>query len=99
MHLDKQVLGSSSLIQIQEIYTEIREKFPDKSNRLIYFVAACYYFSDLENFHHEISIKLRPYCGLIGIDNFSWDKNLKRFKVLRLHAMLHDADGFIYEFY
>ena len=99
MHLEKPVLGSSDLIQIQEIYTEIRDKFPDKSNRLIYFVAACDYFSGLENFDYEIALKLRPYGGLIGIDNSSWDKYLKRFKVLHLHAILHDAGGFIYEFY
>ena len=97
MHLEKPVLGSSDLIQIQEIYTEIRDKFPDKSNRLIYFVAACDYFSGLENFDYEIALKLRPYGGLIGIDNSSWDKYLKRLKVLRLHAILHDAGGFIYE--
>ena len=99
MHLDKPVLGSSDLIQIQKFYTEIRKKFPDKSNRLIYFVAACDYFSGLEKFDHEISIKLRPYGGLIGIDNSSWEKYLKRLKVLRQHAILHDAGGFINEFY
>ena len=77
MHLEKPVLGSSDLIQIQETYTEIRDNFPDKSNRLIYFVAACYYFSGLENFDYEIALKLRPYGRLIGIDNSSWEKYLK----------------------
>ena len=99
MHLEKPVLGSSDIIRIQEIYTEIKNKFPDKSVRLIYFVPACEYFSGLNNFDYEIALKLRPYGGIIGIDNSSWDKYLKRFKMLRLHAILHDAAGFTYEFY
>ena len=44
-------------------------------------------------------LKLRPYGGIIGIDNSSVDKYLKISKVLRLHAILHDAGGFIYERY
>ena len=46
-----------------------------------------------------ISIKLRPYCGIFGIDNSSVDKYLKISKFSRLHASLGDTGGFIYEIY
>ena len=48
MHLKKPVLVSSDLIRIQETYTEIKIKFPKKSARLIYSVAACEYFSGFD---------------------------------------------------
>ena len=44
-------------------------------------------------------IKLRPYGGLIGIDNFSLDKYLNDSKILRQNAILHDAAGFAHEVY
>ena len=34
---------------------------------------------------------MRPYGGIIGIDNYSVDKNLKISKGLRSHAILHDT--------
>ena len=43
------------------------------------------------------AIKIRPYCGLIGIDNSSLDKYFKSYKILKLHAILHDASGFVFE--
>ena len=42
---------------------------------------------------------MKPYGGFIGIDNSSVDKYFKISKVLRLHAILNDAGGFIYELY
>ena len=50
------------------------------------------------NIHLDIALKLRPYVGIIGSDNSSLDKYFKSFKILRLHAILHDAAGFVYEF-
>ena len=46
----------------------------------------------------EIALKLRPYGGLIGINNSSLDVYFKIFKVLRLQAILHDACGFVHEY-
>ena len=45
----------------------------------------------------EIALKLRPYAGLIDIDNSSLDQYFKNLKILRLHAILHDASGFVSE--
>ena len=46
----------------------------------------------------EVTLMLGPHGGIIEIDNSSLDGNLKPFKVLRLHAILHNASGFIAEY-
>ena len=48
---------------------------------------------------YDVAIKLRPYGGLIGIDDSSLDKYLKYSKILRLHAIFHDAAVFVDEVY
>ena len=63
------------------------------SYRQLYFVAACSLLDP--EVYGEIALKFRPYGGLIGFDNSRLDSLLKRSKVLRLHAALHDAAGFI----
>ena len=83
-----------------EIYTSLKQTYPDNSNRRNFFLAACsLFFVDSDNLNYNILIKLRSYGGLIGIDNSSLDKYLQKSKILRLHAILHDAAGFIHEFY
>ena len=49
--------------------------------------------------NYDVAIKLRAYGGLIGIDDSSFDKYSKDSKILRLHAILHDAAGFVDEVY
>ena len=43
-------------------------------------------------------MKKRPYGGLFGIDNSSLDKYFKSYKTLRLHAILHNASGIVFEY-
>ena len=43
-------------------------------------------------------MKMRPYGGLIRIDNIFLDKYFKSYKILRLRAILHDALGFVFEY-
>ena len=70
-------------------YSEYRERF-------LCFLATCLYLDpDLDL---QIALKLRPYGVLNGIDNSSLDVYFKNFKVLRLHAKLHEACGFVYEY-
>ena len=49
--------------------------------------------------NYDDAFKFRPQIGLIGIDNSSLDKNLNDSKILRLHALLHDAAGFVDKVY
>ena len=73
----------------------IDETYPDNSNRRNYFL----FFVSSDYRNYDILIKWRPYGGLIGIDNSSLDKHLKNCNILRLHAISHDAAGFVHEFY
>ena len=63
------------------------------SYRQLYFLAVCSLLDP--EVDGEIVLKYRPHVGFIGIDNSRLDPLLKRSKVLRLHAALHDAAGFI----
>ena len=63
------------------------------SYRQLYFVAACSLLDP--EVDGEIALKFRPYGSFIGIDSSRLDPLLKRSKVLRLHAALHDAAGFL----
>ena len=99
MRFDQPVLCRNCLENIHDKNLSISTSYPEKSVRLNYFLAASEYFSELDCFDHDIALKLRPYGGLIGIDNSSLDKYLKVSKILRLHAILHDAGAFIYEIY
>ena len=74
-----------------KIYDQIKLDYPEYSERFVYFWAARLYLNPDINL--ETVLKLRPYGGLIGIDNSSLDKYLNSYKFLRLHAILYDASG------
>ena len=100
MKLQKSRVTPIDLKIIHEIYTSLKQTYPDNSNRRNYFLASCsLFFISTDNLNYDILIKLRLYGGLIGIDNSSLDKYLKNSKILELHAILHDAAGFIRKFY
>ena len=54
------------------------------------FLATCLYL--------DPDLDLEIACGLIGIDNCLLVVHFKKFKVLRLHAILHDACGFVHDY-
>ena len=60
------------------------------------FLAICMYLDpDLDI---EIALKLRLYCGLIGIDISSLAANFTILEVMRLHAIPQGASGFVDEY-
>ena len=67
-------IATVDLKNIREIYDRIKLDYPEYSERFVYFLAACLYLNPDINL--EIVLKLRPYGGLIGIDNSSLDKYL-----------------------
>ena len=89
-------IATVDLKTIHEIYELIKTDYPEHNERFLYFLATCLHLDPDVNL--EIALKLRPYVGIIGIDNSSLDGYLKSFKVLRLHAILHDASGFNAEY-
>ena len=100
MKLEKRRVTSTDLEIIHEICLTVKKTYPENSDRRNYFLAACslFFFSENE-LNYDVAIKLRPYGGLIGVDDSSLDKYLKDSKTLCLHAILHDAAGFVDEFY
>ena len=74
-------IATVDLKKIQEIYEQIKDDYPEYSERFVYFLAACLYLDPEINL--EIVLKLRPYGGLIGKDNSSLDTYLKSYKLVR----------------
>ena len=89
-------IATIDLKNIHEIYLEIKNNCPKYGERFLYFLAACQCLDP--DIDLEATLKLRPYGGLIGINNLSLDNYFKSFKILRLRAILHDASGFIAEY-
>ena len=88
-------IGTKDMKLIHEKVLSLRGNinYTHISYRQLYFVAACSLLDP--EVDGEIALKFRPYGGFIGIDTSRLDPILKRSKVLRLHAALHDAAGFI----
>ena len=100
MKLQKSRATPIDLKIIHAVYTSLKQSYPDIYSRRNYFLAACsLFFNSSDNFNYDILNKLRPYGGLIGIDISSLDKYFINSKILRLHAILHNAVRFIHEFY
>ena len=74
----------------------MKENYPEYGERFLLFLAACLHLDP--NIDLDIALKLRPYGGIIGIGSSLLDQYFKSFKTLRLHAILHDAAGFVFEF-
>ena len=89
-------IATVDLKTIHEIYKLKKTDYREHNERLLYFLATRLHLEPHVNL--KIALKLRPYGGIIGIDNSSLDTYLKSFKVLRLHAILHDASGFVAEY-
>ena len=71
----------------------LEQYFIKNENRKNYFLATCYHIEN--NIDLEFVDYSCPFGGLIGINNSCLDPLLKRFKVFRLHAILHDACGYM----
>ena len=99
--LEKRRVTSTDLEINHEIYLSVKKTYPENSDRRNYFLAAgsLFFFSSENDLNYNVAIKLKAYGGLIGIDDYFLDKCLKDSKILRLHAILHDAAGFVDEVY
>lgn len=88
MHLrDKEVY------HIHRLFFHVQATFIQNNARKNYFLSACLYIdpeADIEALNRDC-----PYGGIIGIDDSNLDSVFNRFKVFRLHAILHDAAGYM----
>ena len=83
------------LKRVHELYQEVKKEYSGYSERYLYYLAICFYLDP--NLDLDIAVMLRPYGCLIGIGNSTLDKYFKSYKILGLHAILHDASGFVFE--
>ena len=89
-------IATVDLKAIHKIYKELKKEHSQYGERFLYFLAKCQYLDpDLDM---DIAMKMRPYDGLSGIDNSFLDKYFKSYKIFRLHAILHDSSGFVFEY-
>ena len=88
-------IGTKDIQLIHEkiLSLRINKNYTHISYRQLHFVAACSLLDP--EIDGGIALKFRLYGGFIGIDNSRIDPLLKRSKMLRLHAALHDGAGFI----
>ena len=56
---------------IRETNLSLQNICPENSEGRIYFLTSCSLFKESTDFDFDITMKLRPYGGLIGIDNSS----------------------------
>lgn len=67
--------------------------FPKNTRRKNAFLAVCYCINN-EIKLHDVNA-LAEFGGLIGPGNSKLDQYFKHFKIFRLHAIFHDAFGFM----
>ena len=67
--------------------------YPENSKRKNYFLATCKYLDNTVAL--EYLNECVPFGGIIGIDNSRLEYIFGRFKFMRLHAILHDAAGYM----
>ena len=89
-------IATVDLKSVHEIYKGLKKDYSQYNQRFFQFLATCLYIHPDLNL--DIALKLRLYGGSIGIDNFLLDKYFKIIKILGLHAILHDASGFVFEY-
>ena len=101
MKLEKRRATSTDMEIIHEIYLTVKKTYPENSFSQNYFLAACslFTFSGENDLNYDVGKKLKPYGGLIGIDDSSLDKYLNDTKIQSMHAILHDAAGIVDEDY
>lgn len=91
----KPVINVIDVRNIHETSIKLRANDETLTGRRACFIASCMVLDS--SIDVDTANSLRPYGGLIGVDNSRLDLYLKRSKILRLHAALHDSAGFVKE--
>ena len=90
------VIRENDIKLIHSKFKFLERYFTENSTRKNYFLATCCHIEnqvDLEFVNESC-----PHGGIIGINNSRLDVIFKRFKVFRLHAILHDACGYMNDY-
>lgn len=87
------LLRGTDVHRIHSDYQVVDHFFSENSPRKNYFLAACSYLDP--NIDLEFINDTCPYGGIIGVGDSNMEQIFKRFKVFRIHAVLHDACGYM----
>ena len=71
-------IATIDIKSIHKNYLLLKENYPDYGERFVYFFATCLHLDP--NIDLDIALKLRPYGGIICIDNSSLEKYFKIFQ-------------------
>ena len=84
-----------NLEKISEIQNNIKVKkhFEDNTERKNFFLAVCYFHDPIVDL--KLINEKAPFGGIIGIGDSKLEKVFGKFKIFKLHAVLHDAAGFM----
>ena len=82
-----------SLVDLQNTFETLSESFPDESIRKRYFLSVCYLLEP--NLDLEYANRKNPFGGKIGRGDSQLEHIFGRSKLFRLHAVLHDAAGYV----
>ena len=91
------LLREEDVKSIHYKFKHLESYFEDNFTRKNYFLAACKHIDDLTDL--EFINDTCPFGGIIGINNSRLDCIFRRFKIFRLHAILHDACGYMNDIY
>ena len=84
---------NTNLYRITQKKQKISTQYPQNTVRKNYFLSACQEIDDSVSLD-EVDEDC-VYGGIIGIGNSKLDYFLSVFKILRLHAVHHDASGYM----
>ena len=79
--------------QLKDNFDQVNYLFPRNPKNKNAFLGVCYCLDKNVNLH-DIN-DFAPYGGLIGPGKTYMDRCLKYFKLFRMHAVFHDAFGFM----
>ena len=84
---------SQDVREIIRDFPHFQHLFPENTIRKNYFLAACFHIDNTVDY--EFINTHCPHGGIIGIDNSRLEILLGNYKLFRLHAILHDACGYM----
>ena len=83
------------IVQVLTQFDHLSKKFEHNTTSKNAFLAICSFVDP--RCDNELVNKLAPFGGIIGPGDSFLHKYLKHFKILRIHAIFHDAFGFMKE--
>ncbi len=93
MVISNMLINSSDVHKVHRVFFHFNSTFYDNNARKNYFLATCFIL--VNDIDLDFVDEKCPFGGIIGCGNSNLEKIFRYSKIFRLHAILHDASGFI----